>query len=139
MTDPADNLPSIASKPYAWSPSTQGLYLRAIAAHLPADVVMLTSSEYNELLQRSSLGETPQLGKDGESVAYAKPTPPDPMIALRAKRNRLLDDSDWTQLADAPITAEQKIQAASYRQQLRDLPDSGAVILPSPPAFLKAD
>ena len=34
-------------------------------------------------------------------------------------RNFLLMDSDWTQLGDAPITAEQKAQWATYRQKLR--------------------
>ena len=37
-------------------------------------------------------------------------------------RNFLLMDSDWTQLGDAPITAEQKAQWATYRQKLRDIP-----------------
>ena len=37
-------------------------------------------------------------------------------------RNFLLMDSDWTQLGDAPITADQKAQWATYRQKLRDIP-----------------
>ena len=37
-------------------------------------------------------------------------------------RNFLLMDSDWTQLGDAPITAEQKAQWVTYRQKLRDIP-----------------
>jgi hypothetical protein len=34
-----------------------------------------------------------------------------------------LANSDWTQLADVPLTAEMKAQWATYRQQLRDLTD----------------
>ena len=43
------------------------------------------------------------------------------MEDLRAKRNKLLADCDWTQFADSPLTAEQKYPYAEYRQQLRDL------------------
>ena len=31
-------------------------------------------------------------------------------------------DSDWTQLGDAPLTAEQKTLWQTYRQKLRDIP-----------------
>ena len=37
-------------------------------------------------------------------------------------RNFLLMDSDWTQLGDAPLTAEQKTLWQTYRQKLRDIP-----------------
>ena len=37
-------------------------------------------------------------------------------------RNFLLMDSDWTQLGDAPLTAEQKTDWITYRQKLRDIP-----------------
>jgi hypothetical protein len=39
----------------------------------------------------------------------------------RAERNALLAASDWTQVADVPLTAEQRAAWAKYRQQLRDL------------------
>lgn len=39
---------------------------------------------------------------------------------IRAKRNKLLMDSDWTQIPDNPMT--NKIEWATYRQALRDLP-----------------
>lgn len=38
---------------------------------------------------------------------------------LRIKRDQLLAESDWTQVADAPTD---KAAWATYRQQLRDLP-----------------
>jgi hypothetical protein len=43
---------------------------------------------------------------------------------LRVERDALLTESDFTQLADSPLTDEQKAAWATYRQQLRDLPDS---------------
>lgn len=41
---------------------------------------------------------------------------------LRAKRNELLAESDWTQVADAPLSVEKKEAWRAYRQALRDLP-----------------
>ena len=40
---------------------------------------------------------------------------------MRAIRNCLLAESDWTQLPDAPVDAA---AWAEYRQELRDAPDS---------------
>ena len=37
-------------------------------------------------------------------------------------RNMRLAESDWTQLADAPLSSSKKIEWAAYRQALRDLP-----------------
>ena len=42
------------------------------------------------------------------------------MDELRSTRNLLLKSSDWTQVADAPVD---KVAWATYRQQLRDLPE----------------
>jgi hypothetical protein len=41
------------------------------------------------------------------------------MQALRSQRDELLAQSDWTQVADAPVDAA---AWATYRQALRDLP-----------------
>lgn len=41
----------------------------------------------------------------------------------RDDRNALIATTDWTQLADAPLTAEQKAAWVQYRQALRDLPN----------------
>lgn len=41
---------------------------------------------------------------------------------IRTTRNGLLENSDWTQLNDSPLTAEKKAEWQNYRQQLRDLP-----------------
>ena len=56
-------------------------------------------------------------------------------IALRKKRLRLLNKTDWTQVPDAPVDAA---AWATYRQQLRDLPanttDPRNVEWPVPPS-----
>jgi hypothetical protein len=40
---------------------------------------------------------------------------------VRNQRNQRLSESDWTQLADAPLTSEKKKEWAVYRQSLRDI------------------
>jgi hypothetical protein len=53
---------------------------------------------------------------------------------VRTQRNQLLKDSDWTQVADAPVDKE---AWATYRQALRDIPSQVGfptnVIFPTPP------
>ena len=39
-------------------------------------------------------------------------------IVIRTQRNQMLKDSDWTQVADAPVD---KTNWATYRQELRDI------------------
>lgn len=41
---------------------------------------------------------------------------------LRQERNRKLSECDWTQLADAPISAGKKTEWQTYREELRDFP-----------------
>ena len=57
------------------------------------------------------------------------------MQALRSRRQALLQESDWTQVADAPVDRQ---AWADYRQALRDLPanidDPSDVIWPERPA-----
>lgn len=43
-------------------------------------------------------------------------------IEARQQRDRMLAASDWTQVADAPLTTTQRAAWAAYRQALRDVP-----------------
>lgn len=56
---------------------------------------------------------------------------------VRAERDRLLSESDWTQVADAPLTASEKQAWADYRQALRDVPqtqeDPHSIVWPDAP------
>ncbi|WP_232569663.1 tail fiber assembly protein [Photobacterium iliopiscarium] len=42
----------------------------------------------------------------------------------RLKRDRLVRDTDWTQMPDAPLTTEKKAVFTTYRQALRDIPQT---------------
>jgi len=43
---------------------------------------------------------------------------------MREQRNALLAASDWTQANDSPLAAEKKVEWATYRTALRNLPSS---------------
>ena len=43
---------------------------------------------------------------------------------VRAERDRLLAECDWTQVADAPLSSAEKEAWAVYRQALRDIPQT---------------
>jgi hypothetical protein len=57
---------------------------------------------------------------------------------IRGKRNQMLTACDWTQVADAPLTQNEKDQWVAYRQALRDLPQTYAnwedVVWPDEPS-----
>ena len=58
---------------------------------------------------------------------------------VRTNRNNSLKDSDWALASDSPLTNEQKTEATTYRQALRDLPAQEGfpnVELPTKPDFL---
>ncbi len=43
---------------------------------------------------------------------------------IRSKRDALLSSCDWTQLSDSPLSSDKKALWVTYRQALRDLPDT---------------
>ena len=60
------------------------------------------------------------------------------LTALRQLRQRYLQDSDWTQMPDSPLSAEKKTEWQTYRQALRDITDTYAspddVVWPKEPS-----
>ena len=49
-------------------------------------------------------------------------TMPTCMEILRGRRDMFLQESDWTQFNDSPLSEAEKTEWATYRQELRDLP-----------------
>tara|TARA_R110002012_G_scaffold271757_1_gene457012 strand:- start:105 stop:383 length:279 start_codon:yes stop_codon:yes gene_type:complete len=57
----------------------------------------------------------------------------------KAQRNVLLLQSDWAMVSDSKLSDEQKTEATTYRQALRDLPTQDGfpdVAFPTKPSFL---
>jgi hypothetical protein len=61
------------------------------------------------------------------------------LLFFRSVRNKLLSECDWTQVPDAPLTEEKRAEWRTYRQALRDLPDTTDIAnpqFPQPPLTL---
>ena len=74
---------------------------------------------------------------NGAVVSYT----PDFWRKVRRSRNSLLAESDWTQVADTPLTDSTKAEWSTYRQTLRDLPANNSsatsiddITFPTPPS-----
>ena len=50
------------------------------------------------------------------------PTTDEKWEAIRTVRNELIEQTDWTQLMDSPLSEEQKLSYILYRDKLRDIP-----------------
>jgi hypothetical protein len=76
---------------------------------------------------RDMFSDDPELGTKAEQeAAYQAGLDTNVAEAHRTTRNKLLADSDWTQMNDSPLTNEVKTAWATYRQELRDLSDLDA-------------
>lgn len=80
-------------------------------------------------------------------TAMTDGTLPEPDLAaleaeVRARRDKLLADTDWTQVLDAPISAESREAFRVYRQALRDITEQEGfpteVVWPELPEVVKA-
>ena len=65
-----------------------------------------------------------ETARDVEEATWEEEGPARALVGLRAKRNTLLTESDWTQYTDSPLDDEVKAEWAVYRQLLRDLPEN---------------
>lgn len=94
-------------------------------------VVVEGPMPYREVLARTGLKDTVGLTELGY-VEYFPPqpevtiTPEEIQRGIRGLRNYLLQSSDWTQTVDSPLTVSKKAEWATYRQQLRDMPETFA-------------
>ena len=79
---------------------------------------------------------------EGEHQGYIGVTTPLESVVLKVRMQRdiLLATTDYTHLADSPLSHEKKLEWALYRQALRDLPsqyqdetDIDNVVYPTPP------
>ena len=59
-----------------------------------------------------------EAARDAEEQAWADAAPARALADLRAKRNRLLAETDYYALSDVTMSDDMK----TYRQELRDLP-----------------
>lgn len=94
-------------------------------------VVVEGPMSYASVLQRTGLKDTVGLTELGyiEHIPARDATGPTSeqiATAIRNTRNYYLQQTDWTQLADSPLSAEKKTAWTAYRQALRDMPAANA-------------
>ena len=93
---------------------------QTMATDNSASFVLDTFSDY-ELDQlevvSGSISVKPQSVQDEELESKQ-------LALLRAQRDNLLNQSDWTQVPDSPLSSAKKSEWATYRQALRDLPST---------------
>ena len=91
--------------------------------YLPVVVIEEPTAEKPLVKYREINGQIEQYAEIAPIPAVPELTEEQQKMQVRAQRNSLLDLCDWTQLPDAPLTAEQKQEWAEYRQALRDVPE----------------
>lgn len=121
----------------AWVNYDRNTELLSADGYLPVIVIEEPTAEKPIVKYREINGRIEQYAESAPVSNVAEPTAEQQEMQVRVQRNSLLTLCDWTQLPDAPLTAEQKQAWAEYRQALRDVPEQAgfpdAVIWPSTP------
>lgn len=123
-----------------FSPSAVAFYDSELHGAFPADALSIDPDLHRALLAAQEAGLCIAAAPDGSPVAIEPPAPPsDEMLGLiRMERDKRLRASDFSQMADVPLTEDQRAAWCVYRQALRDLPetttDLAAVVWPIAPA-----
>lgn len=103
---------------------SEGTILRT--GSCPDEVFALQRSG-DEIILEGVADDATQYVVDGVVVDKPAPTSAEltaiAMYELRLIRDSFLSGSDWTQVTDSPLTAEQRSAWQMYRQTLRDLTD----------------
>ena len=103
-----------------YSPTTKGFYDSDFGyLSYPQDIIEISSEKHMMLLDGVNLHKK-EIYVDAEGdLSLKNITPVITWDLIRSRRNSLLVSSDYTQMADWPGDKE---AWATYRQQLRDLP-----------------
>ena len=95
-------------------------FTRAIEALKPNSEWAVTGDQYSRL---TWLDKTQTKPTEEEVIAkVAELKAEEPMKLLREKRNKLIAETDWTQLKDIDLDIIRERNWKNYRQALRDLP-----------------
>ena len=79
-------------------------------------------AEYQDLMNSQMYGKEIVPNSEGYPVSVVPPDPVPTWDTVRAKRNVLLTESDWTDLPNTPLSNKQ--EWLDYRQALRDIPST---------------
>lgn len=111
-----------------FSASVGGFLDDKIHSHIPDDARAVTAEAHTALIAAASSGSIIVADEHGDPVAVTAPPRAESELLqrMRERRDRLLRASDFTQAADVPLTDAQRQQWRTYRQALRELPETVA-------------
>ncbi|SFD94277.1 tail fiber assembly protein [Flavobacterium phragmitis] len=108
-----------------------GFYVEGIHENIPEPNIDLTEEEWQQALSKD------YKVIEGKHIHFPFVQSPEELLEnIRATRNTLLIESDWTQMEDSPLTETKKLEWKIYRQELRDLTETDNpefVVWPSKP------
>jgi hypothetical protein len=109
-----------------FSPSTQWFYNTEFNyPTLPEDIVEISDEDHARLLNAINDYKEAYLDENNHLALQDRPVTIS-WDSIRTKRNRLLDESDYTQMSDWPGN---KTAWAAYRQLLRDIPQTYSTLI----------
>jgi hypothetical protein len=123
-----------------FSKTTNGFYHDDLlpVSSMPPDVVQITTELWQSLLNENyNNGKIISSDANGNPIAIDPPPIANDVLCsnIKLKRDFLIAQTDWTQASDISEAIKQKF--ATYRQQLRDVPQQStfpnAVVWPTSP------
>ena len=110
-----------------YSKSNRGFFDSDIHSDIPTDSIRVTEEERDYCLNEEAKGRFISVQKGKVVVIDTDPkeySDKELLSFIRMRRNRLLDESDYTQTPDYPISDEKRQEWSVYRQQLRDITET---------------
>lgn len=112
-----------------------GWYDDAVHKTIPTPNIQVTEEEYQSHYTTMVNGK--ELIVSGGQITFQDIIPVITWDEIRAERNLLLTQSDWTQIPDAELTPDQQNAWKEYRKELRRIPETfqtpDQVVWPSKP------
>lgn len=108
-------------KKYYGKYDEQGHYVSMHESMQEGDCIELTYDQWQEVLTENCMvvdGVHTLIPVTQDGITQGK------YNSLRYERDKLLQQSDWTQMPDSPLTEEKKQEWQTYRQALRNLPQT---------------
>lgn len=105
-----------------YSPSTKGFYDTDVGyTSYPSDIIEITREQHTTLLEEINNNNKEIVVDENNQISLRDRVVIPTWQIIRLRRNRLLRQSDFTQMPDWP---GDKNSWASYRQILRDIPQT---------------
>ena len=106
---------------YYYSKTTTGFYKPEIHGNsIPTDAVEISDESYRSLFTQQAEGKQIVSDADGYPIAITRPIITPTWEQIKAQRDKLLQQCDWTVLPDSPVSNQS--DWLTYRQSLRDIP-----------------